>query len=56
MKWFAPIYVTLEWMVFFKPNRNQIWSWIEKKNDMDCIYMYMHIHWTGYSKGAREEE
>ena len=40
----------------FKPNRNQIWSRIENDNCMNCVYVYIHIHWTGYSKGAREEE
>ena len=40
----------------FKPK--QIKYEVEQKliNDKNCIYMYMHIHWTGYSKEAREEE
>ena len=55
MIWFVPMYVTLEWMVFLnqmEPNMklNEKW-WVIR-----TVYMYMHIYWTGYSKGAREEE
>ena len=56
MIWFLPIHVTLEWMVFL--NQIEIKYEVEQKmiNDKNCIHMYMHIHWTGYSKGAWEEE
>ena len=41
----------------FKPNRNQIWSWIENEKWYE-LYIYVHAIFIEQviAKGAREEE